>query len=55
MKAVAALTVLFAMLIGSVMLAKTPDARPKARPVAITEYQGDNAPPYLHFDPSDWR
>jgi hypothetical protein len=43
-------TVLVAVLIGSV----PPDARPTARPVAIIEYRGDNAPLGLHLDPSDW-
>ena len=55
MKALAGLAALVAVLIGSSTLTRTPDAKPMAAVVTMTSDQSNDIPPYIHFDPSDWR
>ena len=55
MKALVALAALVILLIGISPLAKHPGATPRAEIVNLTEGQAEDMPPYIHFDPSDWR
>jgi len=55
MKALAGLAALVSMLIGAATLTRTPDIKPMAAVVEMTSDQSDDIPPYIHFDPGDWR
>jgi hypothetical protein len=55
MKAFAGLLVLAFVLVGSMLISKTPGATPRSYTVEQTESGPDAIPPYLHVDPYDWR
>jgi hypothetical protein len=55
MKALAGLAALAVIVAGSALLTKPPGATPRLAAVEVVESQFDDAPPYIDFDPSDWR
>jgi hypothetical protein len=55
MKALAGLTALALVLIGSTTLTKAPGAVPMTAAFQITEDQTDGIPSYIHFEADDWR
>lgn len=55
MKALAGLSALAIVLIGSPMLTKPPGAAPMTPAFQVTEDQTDGIPPYIHFEADDWR
>ena len=55
MKALAGLAALAVTLAGSALLTKPPGATPRVAAVEVVESQFEEAPPYIDFDPNDWR
>ena len=55
MKALAGLAALVVIMAGSALLTKPPGATPRMATVEVVENQFDEAPPYMNFDPNDWR
>ena len=55
MKALAGLAALAVITAGSALLTKPPGAIPRVPTVEVVESQFDEAPPYVDFDPNDWR
>ena len=55
MKALAGLAALAVILAGSTLLTKPPGATPRVATVEVVESQFEEAPPYIDFDPNDWR
>ena len=55
MKALAGLAALAVIMAGSALLTKPPGATPRMATVEVVESQFDEAPPYIDFDPNDWR
>lgn len=55
MKALAGLAALAVILAGSALLTKPPGATPRVPTVEVVESQCEEAPPYIDFDPNDWR
>ena len=55
MKALAGLAALAVVMAGSALVTKPPGATPRVAAVEVVESQFDEAPPYLDFDPNDWR
>ena len=55
MKALAGLAALVVIMAGSAMLTKPPGATPRMATAEAVENQVDEAPPYIRFDPNDWR
>jgi hypothetical protein len=55
MKALAGLATLAAIMAGSALLTRPPGATPRMATVEVSESQSDEAPPYINFDPNDWR
>ena len=55
MKALVALAALAIVLIGFSPLAKHPGATPRSEIMNLSEGQAADMPPYIHFDPGDWR
>ena len=55
MKALAGLAALVVIMAGSALLTKPPGATPRVATVEVVEGQFDDAPPYINFDPNDWR
>jgi hypothetical protein len=55
MQALAGLAALVVIMAGSAMLAKPQGAAPRVATVEVVEGRFDDAPPYINFDPNDWR
>jgi hypothetical protein len=55
MNALAGFTTLAIVMIGVVMLTKTPEATPRAAIVELTEDPHEGIPPFIHFDSNEWR
>jgi hypothetical protein len=55
MKALAGLTALAIVLIGSTTLTKAPGAAAMTPIFQVIEDQTDGIPPYIHFEADDWR
>jgi len=55
MKALVGLAALAVVMAGSALLTKPPGATPRIAGVEVAESQFDEAPPYMNFDPNDWR
>jgi hypothetical protein len=55
MKTLAGLAALVALMASSTLLTRSPGATPRMATVEVVESQFDEAPPYINFDPNDWR
>ena len=55
MKALAGLATLVVIMAGSALLTQPQGATSRIAAVAVVEGQFDEAPPYMDFDPNDWR
>jgi hypothetical protein len=55
MKALVGLAALAVVMAGSALLTKPPGATPRIAGAEVVESQFDEAPPYMNFDPNDWR
>jgi hypothetical protein len=55
MKAFAGLGAVAVILAASALLTKPPGATPRVATVEVVESQFDEVPPYIDFDPNDWR
>jgi hypothetical protein len=55
MKALVGLAALAVVMVGPALLIKPQGATPRMATVEVVESQSDEAPPYMNFDPNDWR
>jgi hypothetical protein len=55
MKALTGLTALVVVMIGVVVLTRAPGATRMPATMEPTEDQYDGIPPFVHFDPNEWR
>jgi hypothetical protein len=55
MKALTGLTALVVVMIGVVMLTRTPGVTRMVATAELTEDPYDGGPPFVHCDPNEWR